>query len=51
MGLEHAPRNNVYRDTSLIRRHNPSKDHRRALGIALLQGPRVERFLVSEVTL
>ena len=40
-----------YRDTSLIRNPQPPQDHHKALGIGILQGPRVGRFLMSEVPL
>ena len=33
-----------YRVTSLIRNRHPRKDHQMALGIGLLQGPRVGGF-------
>jgi len=41
----------MYRVTSLIRNRHPPYNHHRALGIGILQGPMVVRFLVSEVTL
>ena len=41
----------VYRGTSLRRTPPPPEDHRRAIGIGLLQGPMEERFLMSEVPL
>ena len=41
----------TYRDTSLIRDNPPPKDHRRALGIALMQAPRWGHVLMSEVPL
>ena len=40
---------NTYRGTLLIRNSTPPKDHHRALGIVLLQGPRGALFLMSEV--
>ena len=40
-----------YRGTSLTKKRPPPWDHRRALGIGLLQGPRGLRFLMSEVSL
>ena len=40
-----------YRGTSRIRNRQPPQDSHRALGIGLLQGPRVGRFLMSEVPL
>ena len=36
-----------YRGTSLIRRSPPPPNHRRALGIVLLEGPRGSLFLMS----
>ena len=41
----------AYRATSFIRNYLPPQDHRRALGIGLLQGPRGWHFLMSEVAL
>ena len=40
-----------YRGTLLIRNSNPPPDHRQALCIVLLQGPREALFLLNEVTL
>ena len=40
----------IYKDTSPTR-PPPSQDHHRALGLVLLYGPRVLRFLMSEVPL
>ena len=39
------------RDTSIIRKRPPSKDHRKALGIVLLKGPGGALFLISEMRL
>ena len=39
----------MYRVTSLIINSAPPYDHHRALGIVLLQGPKEELFLMSEV--
>jgi len=41
----------LYRGTSLIRNRLPPQDHRRAIGIGLLEGPMGRRFLMSEVPL
>ena len=41
----------IYRGSSLIRNSSPPKDHHRALGIVLLQGPRETLFLMSEAPL
>ena len=46
-----APPHQPYRATSLTRTSPPPQDHHRALGIALLYGPRGARFLMSEVPL
>ena len=40
-----------YRGTLLMRNRNHPQDHYRALGIGLLEGSMVERFLMSEVPL
>jgi len=40
-----------YRGTSLIRNSNYPWDHRRVLGIGLLQGPRRRQFLMSKAPL
>ena len=44
-------RTRPYRGTSLIRNRPPPREYHRALGIALLKGPKGKRFLVSEVSL
>ena len=41
----------LYTDTSLNISNLPAQDHRRALGLALLQGPRGVLFRMSEVPL
>ena len=41
----------TYRGTSLIGNCPPTSEHRKALGIVLLQGPRRRQFLESEVPL
>ena len=41
----------VNRGTLLIRKRHPPQEHRRILGLGLLQGPREGLFLMSEVPL
>jgi hypothetical protein len=41
----------LYTDTLSAKKRPPPKDRRRAIGIGLVKGPRVGRFLLSEVPL